>query len=133
MEFSVRQAKNDDGPTIGEIATRQGFGFDNWDFDWSDIEPYWVVVENNKKIVGAIQFSPGKPLAWMEFMVLEPEVPTKQRVEIANRLVGACIHLAMIQGAQGLSTTLSLSSFKQHMERQGWTESSNGTLYIRKV
>ena len=132
--MQVRKAKNDDGLAIGDIANRQGFGFENWTLDWDDIEPYWLVVEDeNKKIVGAIQFSPGKPLSWLEFMVLEPEVETKTKIEISNLLVGAGAVLAQMQGSQGMSTTTLHKSFDKTMERQGWTKLGEGTVSIRRV
>ena len=129
-----RQAKNDDGPTIGKMAERQGFGFENWTLNWTDIEPYWVVVEDDEHtIIGAIQFSPGKPFACLEFMVLEPELSTKQKIAVADMLVGASIALARIQGSQGISTTTLLKSFDKTMKRQGWTKFGEGTVSIRRV
>lgn len=89
--MNIRLATNEDGKRIKElIATTQA---DIEGLDWSDIYPYWLVAEKDRKIVGCINVAVSRPIGRLDFLAIDPRL----RPHAKGRTVRALI-------LQGLAT-----------------------------
>jgi N-acetylglutamate synthase-like GNAT family acetyltransferase len=130
---SLRLATNDDGKVIQNLCRACGFvELDR--ADWTDIAPFWVVAEQEGRIVGALQVCDAKPVGRLEFMAVNPMLPDLDRSRVA-RLLGqygdhvlkrrgiaySCFHVAFEDKAM-----------KRALKRRGAVVMQSGNLMLKR-
>jgi hypothetical protein len=135
QDVTVRLAKNEDGEKIAELARKGGFYFDDWDIDWSDIFPYWLVAEYKGEVVGCIQVLPGKPVGRLEMLGISPSVSRRLRSLAVRHLTSTGQLVIGMYGGQAASGMIpfELKSYKKVAQRRGWVVLSTGDLMLRRV
>jgi hypothetical protein len=133
--ISVRLARNEDGGSIGSLVTRNGFYFDDFDIDWTEIYPHWVVAEINGIIVGALQVCPGKPLGRLELFCTEPRLRPRHRVKVLRGLSSAGEAALLAQGSQIASGVIpfTMKSYRNIAEKHGWAKLATGNLMAKRL
>jgi hypothetical protein len=66
--IKVRLAANDEGPRVAELAATCGFVFSDWEIDWSDIHPHWLVADHLGELLGCLQLCYGRPVGRLEIL-----------------------------------------------------------------
>jgi hypothetical protein len=131
-DIKVRMAHPDEGPVIGEL---EGMKFANWEMDWSEIDPGWLVAEMDGRIVGAIQVSPGKPFGRLESMAVAKDLGSKERAVAVRDLCYAALatlRTAGCQAAIGMVQTQQ-PGFKQVAEHRGCFSFAEGDMMIKRL
>ncbi len=133
MSLTVRIASDDDGPRIGELGREQGFPID--DIDWSRVNPYWLVAEDDGRIIGALQFCLALPMGWLEMMFINQELSHRERAQTVKALVERGLLALKAFGAQLAmgSVSLEMKSFKRIMKRRGGVVLSSGSLMAKRL
>lgn len=128
----IRLATNADGPRIGELAEQNGF---IKDLDWTDIEPYWLVVENGRGVVGAVQVAPGKPCGRLEMLSTDPALERFERGRVVKALLDQGYATLTMGGAQialGL-IPFGLKSYKRVLKKRGAMVVTSGNLMAKRL
>lgn len=95
--MTIRAAKNSDGLAIQAILSAQDR--ESSRFDFTEIEPWWIVYERNGEILGCAFFVPSRPVAYMDDFAVRPD---KMLKGIGARLYWACRAAAVKAGCQAL-------------------------------
>ena len=129
--MEVRFATNADAPRVQELVeeTQKIIGL-----DWSEIYPYWLVVEK-EKIVGCLNISMSKPLARMELLSLDPQLGHYAKGRVALALIYRGFGILKGEGADGVLFMVSFAdkSFKRIIKRHGGIVVDQGNLMVRKL
>jgi len=133
--IAIRLAQNDDGRVLGNLVSRNGFYFEDFDIDWSRIYPYWLVAEVNGMIVGALQVCPGAPLGRLELLCTEPRLRKRQKAKVVRGLVDAGQATLLAAGSQLASGVIphKMKSYKEIAKSRGWRTLSTGNLMAKKL
>ena len=135
-EITMRMAKNEDGPRIAELCEKGcGFGgFEEWNIDWGQIAPWWIVAEHEGQIVGAIQFCPSRPVARLEMLSIDPGADIRVRGVVADLLTRQGTAQAHLAGCSAVSAVIEegAESFKKVAERRGWFVGARGDLMYKR-
>jgi N-acetylglutamate synthase-like GNAT family acetyltransferase len=129
---AVRLATNADGPRIGELLTGMGF---RDALDWSDIAPYWLVAEEEGRIIGAVQTVLGKPVGWMELLSIDPGLSHKRKAMVVRALIYRGMALLQGAGAQMVmfSVPHELRSYRAVLERRGGVVVGAGNIMAKRL
>ncbi len=138
-KIHVRMAKNEDGPEVEDLVLRGGgFGnFEDWRINWSDIEPYWLLAEErgDPTPLGVIQFLAGKPIARLEMLSIDPNLPLRTRAMVAKELVHAGQLMARLHGSECLSGHIphEMKGYQKVAERRGWVPLADGLMNYKRI
>lgn len=132
-EILIRLAKNEDGPRIRELAHANGFQLVGIDFE--DIYPYWQAVEYQGEIIAAAQLCPGKPIARMELLCVDPEVSHILRSLCCQRLYAGISASARAMGAKCVTGMIpeELPAYKKFLLRRGCKVVTTGDLILWRL
>ncbi len=130
--MNIRLATNDDGGRIQELLTEGGFTVEG--LDWSDIEPYWLVAEE-EQIIGCIQIILAKPVGWLEFLGLEPSLGKKRKARAMKALVSHGAALLKGFGAQLAMGTVpeDLESYLTVLRHRGAVVTSRAVIVAKRL
>ena len=133
---AVRMAKNDDGPELKRLSEALDFfQWDNFEFDWSDIEPSWLVGEHGGRIICAIQVAPAKPIGRIECLMVDPSLGLMMRYAATKAMVEHGVALNYTYGAQAVSSLVpsSLPSYMETALERDWFELDEGSIVMRRL
>lgn len=85
VRLVLRLATGEDGPTLGNMLRLSGWEIEG--LDWSDPSPNWLVAEIDGLIAGCLCVFPGRPIGWVEFLCVEPELRQRTRAKVAKALL----------------------------------------------
>jgi hypothetical protein len=131
--ITIRLAQNDESDVVRRLAEKAGFAND-W-LDWSAIYPHWLVAELDGRVLGAIQFCPGRPVARLEILSLEPTLSHYAKGQVVRRLLLAGMTSAREYGAQAVSGLVpyEMTSYRKIIERRGGAVADSGNLMLFRV
>ena len=131
--MKVRLAHDEDGPRIGELARASGFGIDG--IDWSSVHPFWLVAEKDGEMIGAVQLILAKPIGWIEMLVLDADLTTRQQAMAVKTLVDRSLLSLKVFGAQLAmwSVPHELKGYKRVLERRGAVVTSTGNVMAKRL
>lgn len=134
MTIDVRAAQNSDGPRIGELAKQSGFPVDG--LDWSEVSPWWMVAEDDGKVIGAIQVMLAKPIGWLEMLVMDEGLSELERARVVKALVlekGQGVLAGF--GAQLLIGVIPFQhkAYKRALEKRGGVIFDSGNLMVKRL
>lgn len=89
--MNVRLGVNEESNHIRDLVAATQADIEG--LDWSDIYPYWLVAEKDRKIVGCINVAVSRPIGRLDFLAIDPRL----RPHAKGRTVRALI-------LQGLAT-----------------------------
>lgn len=133
--LKARLAINADGPAMARLASASGYTFEGFEIDWSQIEPYWLVVEFEGEIVGGVQVLPGKPVGRVEILLMHPDLPFKRRVNTYRLLAWGALQALKASGSQLAAGMfpVELPDYQRFAERRGWRRVASGELLMARL
>ena len=131
--MKIRLAQNEDGPRIGELAKASGFGVEG--IDWSSVHPFWLVVERDEEVIGAIQIILSKPIGWLEMLSLDPDLTHREQAMAVKTLVERGLISLRAFGAQVARGTVpfKLGGYKRILERRGAIVTGSGHVITKRL
>ena len=134
-KIEIRLAQNTDGESMGALAERCGFAFGDWDIDWSDIYPYWILAEVDGEIIGMLNVCPGKPFGRLEMMCVEPTIGQAERRQTIVDLDQQGRAVLVQYGCQGSMCNISFGDkgFKRFAKKHGYRVISSGNLLLKRL
>lgn len=132
---TIRLARNDDAKVVADLVACSGFVFDDWQIDWSDIHPHWLLAEHEGRPVGTIQLCYGRPIARIEILAIPESVPKRLRAAVVVNLIAVASQTMHQYGAQAVSAMIpfSLGSYKKAAKRRGWITLDSGNIMMRRL
>lgn len=133
--IETRAALNAEGERIRDLLVKTGFNYQGLGFDWSDIEPYWLVALVNGQILGCVQMCPGKPIARMEMLAVDEDLAPRLRAVLVKELILSAMAGLKISGCQAISALINfdMKPFKRFLKKRGAVVLTSGNLMIRRV
>ena len=128
----VRVARNRDGASIAALSWQVDAQLDA---NWAQIEPYWLVAENDAGICGAVQLCPGLPVGRLEMLYTDQHITKRQRARVVRALLLAGAAQLKRMGAQYVAGHVAYGrrSFRDILYRRGARPVSDGTIYLRRI
>ena len=133
--IEIRCALNAEGERVRELVVQGGYNVAGLDFDWSDIEPYWLVATVNGEIMGCLQMCPGKPVGRIELLSVHKDMGPRKRASIVQGLVYDAMAALKVSGSQAVACLINLESksFKRILKKRGAVVLASGNLLIRRI
>ncbi len=130
--MKIRIARNEDGSRVGELAKLSGFAIEG--IDWSEVYPFWLVVED-EKIVGALQIILAKPIGWLEMLVLDPDLTPLARARTVKQLASAGMTALKRFGTQIVmfSVPFEEKAYKKILKKRGAVVTSSGNVLAKRL
>lgn len=134
VQIVLRLATAEDGPTIGNMLRLSGWEIEG--VDWSDPSPNWLVADIDGLIAGCVCVFPGRPIGWVEFLCVEPELRHRTRATVAKMLLEQ--GLATIRAGRGQvacgGVPERLPDYQRMLERRGaQVAASRANVYARRL
>jgi len=133
--IEIRAGLNAEGDRVRDLVVQGGYNVAGLDFDWSDIEPYWLVAVVNGKIMGCLQLCPGKPVGRMELLSVEQGLGPRGRAVLVKGLVYDGMAALKFSGSQAVACLINFEEkgFKRILKKRGAVVLTSGNLLIRRI
>ena len=123
-KFLARLAGPEDGPQLELLAMDNDFWFEGLNIDWTDVSPYWIVIEHDGEIVAGCQACPSKPVGRIEILMLDSRLGMVARGIAYKMLVNTASNVLKAQGVQILSglIPLDMPEYMDFVIGRGWVK-----------
>ena len=121
-KFVARLAGPKDGPQLELLAMDNDFWFDGLHIDWTDVSPYWIVIEHEGDIVAGCQVCPSKPVGRIEILMLDSRLKRKSRAAAYSMMVKTARAVLKEQGVQIISGLIpkEMPEYLNFLTDRGW-------------
>ena len=128
----IRLAVNDAGPQIEAVLKANGIEFEA---DWSQVFPHWLIACVDELVIGCCQVLHSKPVGYIEFLAIHPEVPFKLRAIAIRKLLYQGMNSIYAYGAQYVGGAVSTKNakFRQVLTDLGFVKCSETELVIKRL
>lgn len=118
-QVRARLANSRDVPDLKEIMLDSGVKLP--DFDWGQLEPYWIIAHDRERAVAACQLCYGKPFAQIVFIEALRGEPQRTRAIAVKKMLVLAAELAARTGAQFLGGAVSkrMNTFRDILAGRG--------------
>ena len=132
-DIKARLAANDEGPRVAELAATCGFVFSDWEIDWSDIHPHWIVADHRGDLLGCLQICYGRPVGRLEILGIDPSLEKEDRSHVVELIIRSGFKLLKDYGCQASSSMIpfELKSYKRWLKRRGGVTLSTGNIIMK--
>lgn len=132
-DFTVRSAKNEDGPAIAALLHADGPDFRH--LDWSDIGTGWIVADRDGVLVGVVQVCQGKPVGRLEMLALDTTRSKTLRAKALKALLLTGCKVLAYFGSQEVQFLAPASNddYRKIVERYGSRRMLEGVIYARPL
>ena len=130
----LRFAAQDEGPVIKALCAETKARIGDW-LDWSQpLAQNWILAEYDRP-VGCIQINYGTPIGRMEFLLVSPTLPLKQKALVVRNLCYAANAQLHRHGSQAVATSIDHAdpSWQRVVERRGAVPFATGTIYLKRL
>lgn len=80
----IRLAVDEAGPAIGALLGENGIELPG--ATWAKVFPHWLIACDGDAVIGCVQVTPSKPVAWLQFLCVKPSAPFKLRAIAIRKL-----------------------------------------------
>ena len=131
--IDVRLAQNKDGDDIHGLVSSSGQEISG--LDWSDIYPYWLVVEMDGRIVGCLQVCAGKPMGRLDWLAYDQGLSHQSRARVIKIMVDQGFLVLKLHGAQIVACMVDFEdkAFKRILKKRGGVVMVTGNLIVRRL
>ena len=119
-DIKARLAVNDEGPRVAELAATCGFVFSDWEIDWSDIHPHWLVADYLGELLGCLQICYGRPVGRLEILGVDKSLERPARAVVVDLLLETASRIMKDYGAQAVSGVIpfEMKWYKRWLKRR---------------
>jgi N-acetylglutamate synthase-like GNAT family acetyltransferase len=135
-DIIIRGVKNEDGPAVAALMKKADyFQWENFEIDWSDLEPHWLVADNKGQIVGCIQVTPARPIGRIEMLCVDPDLKLLTRGYVVKHLTDHAVGVNVMYGAQAVASSIpyELQGYFEEASSRGWTETNQGYIIMKRL
>ena len=135
-DIIIRVAKNDDGPAVASLLRKANcLQWENFEIDWSNLEPHWLVADYSGEIVGCIQALPAKPIGRIEALCVDPDLKLLTRGYVVKLLTDHAVSVNVMYGAQVVASSIPdhLGDYFEEACSRGWVPISKGHLIMKRL
>ncbi|MGI9297621.1 MAG: hypothetical protein ACR2QC_06965 [Gammaproteobacteria bacterium] len=83
--MNARLAEDSDGPRIRQLIAQTQADIEG--LDWSEIRPYWIVVDREGEPVGCLNVALSKPVGRLDFLAIDPGLGPHARGRVVRALI----------------------------------------------
>jgi hypothetical protein len=131
----VKLAADEEGHRVAELAATCGFEFPDWEINWSDVHPHWLVADHRGDLLGCLQLCYGRPVGRLEMLGVDSSLKSPTRALVVNMLLLTGCSILKEYGAQGVSGHISFKSkwFKRWLKKRGAFTIDSGNLVLFRL
>lgn len=130
----IRLALNETGPAIEAILKANGIELPG--AQWDKVYPHWLIATVDDDVVGCCQLLFSKPIGYVEFFFVKPDLPFKMRV-IALRKLGIQATNSLYHfGCQyigGMIDDSRRGKLIAILEKMNFHEIMSGTVFLKRL
>lgn len=129
----IRLAVNDAGPEIATVLRENGIEIPG--ADWSNVFPHWLIACVDDIVIGCCQIAISKPVGYVEFMFVRPDVPPKFKAIALRKLIiqsMATLHAAgcsLVGGVVGQKNR----KFANVLENINFVRTYSADVYVKRL
>ncbi|MCP4900054.1 MAG: hypothetical protein GY906_24050 [bacterium] len=122
MNPTIRIAQNEDGEAVRRLVQEgpDAFAPEGVELDWSEIYPFWVVAEDEEKIVGTVQLCMALPVGRVEMLSVDPDLSDRDRAKVVKGLTDYAITYMRRSGVQLFTSAVAFGNnrFKRAFKKR---------------
>ena len=128
----IRLAVDDAGPQIAAIIKANGIDLDA---DWGKVFPHWIIATFDELVIGCCQVLHSKPVGYVEFLMVHPEVPFKLRAIALRKLMYQSINSIYAYGAQYVGGVVAKENrkFAEVINKMGFVKTFPADVYVKRI
>jgi hypothetical protein len=134
-DIKARLAINEEGPRVAELAAQAGFVFSDWEIDWSDIHPHWLVADHRGELLGCMQLCYGRPVGRLEILSVDTSLEKPVRAYVVNLIGRTAMKIMKDYGAQAVSAMIpfEMKGWKRWLKLRGGVTLVSGNLLLYRM
>lgn len=127
----IRLAVDESGPLIADVLKANGIELD---CAWK-VFPHWLIACVDELVIGCCQVLHSKPVGYVEFLAVHPEVPFKLRAIAIRKLIFQSLNSLHAYGSQYVGGVVARENrkFVQVIEKMGFVKTFPADLYVKKL
>ena len=128
----IRLAVDDAGPQIDAILKANGIALE---CDWGKVFPHWLIATFDELVIGCCQVLHSKPVGYIEFLMVHPDVPFKLRAIALRKLLYQSMNSIYAYGAQYVGGVVSKENrkFAEVIEKMGFVKTFPADVYVKRL
>ena len=128
----IRLAVNDAGPQIEAVLKANGIELEA---DWSQVFPHWLIACVDELVIGCCQVLHSKPVGYIEFLAIHPEVPFKLRAIAIRKLLYQGMNSIYAYGAQYVGGVVAKENrkFAEVIDKMGFVKTYPADVYVKRL
>lgn len=128
----IRLAVNEAGPQIEAILKANGIEIDA---DWEKVFPHWIIACVDELVIGCCQVLHSKPVGYVEFLFVHPEVPFKLRAIALRKLLFQSFNSLYAYGAQYVGGVVAKDNkkFSDVIEKMGFVKTFPADVFVKRL
>lgn len=128
----IRLAANEAGPQIDALLKANGIAIEA---DWSKVFPHWLIATVDDHVIGCCQVVHSKPVGYIEFLMVHPDVPFKLRAIALRKLLYQSMNSIYAYGAQYVGGVVSKENrkFAEVIEKMGFVKTFPADVYVKRL
>lgn len=129
----IRLAVNEAGEDIATVLRENGIEIPG--ADWSKVFPHWLIACVDEHVIGCCQVAISKPVGYVEFMFVRPDVPAKLKAVALRKLViqsMATLHAAGCDLVGGVVAQRN-RKFSNVLENLNFTRTYAADVFVKRL
>lgn len=129
----IRLAVNEAGPAIALVLKENGIELEG--ADWSKVYPAWLIATVDEHVIGCCQVLPSRPVGYLEFLLVRPDVPFKLKAIAIRKLLIQGFATLHINGCQYVGGVVSDSNekFANVLENLNFKKTFGADVYVKRL
>lgn len=129
----IRVAVNAAGPLVAKVLKENGIVLEH--ADWGNIFPHWLIATVDEHVVGCCQVLIAKPVGYVEFLLVRPDVPFKLRAVALRKLILSSMGQLNHFGCQYVGGVVATKNFKfaNVLEKLNFVKTYQAELYVKRL
>ena len=129
----IRLAVNETGPAIEAILRLNGVELPG--ATWGKVFPHWLLATHGDEVIGCCQVVHSKPVGYIEFLMVHPEVPFKLRAIALRKLLYQSMNSIYAYGAQYVGGVVAKENrkFAEVIDKMGFVKTFPADVFVKRI
>lgn len=129
----IRVAVDAAGPAIAQVLKENGIELSG--ADWSKVFPHWLIATVGDDVIGCCQVLIGKPVGYVEFLLVRPSAPFKLRAIAIRKLILSSMGQLNHFGCQYVGGVVATRNFKfaDVLEKLKFVKTYSADLHVKRL
>jgi len=133
-DLKVRLAQNSEAQIVANLVS-EVFHMGDWQPEFTEIYPDWLVAEIAGEVVGTINVRLAKPFSSVEMLSIDPTLTPRERGSVASLLTDSARAIAAGNGSIAVSSMIpdDMESYLRVAQRRGYVVGNHGSIVFGRI